>query len=48
MIPPTTPHNAYLLDLLKKMLVYEPSQRISAREALRHPFFHVLLEEDDV
>lgn len=27
------------LDLLKKMLRYDPSQRISAKEALNHPFF---------
>lgn len=47
MIPPTTPHNTYLLDLLKKILVYEPSHRISAREALRHPFFQVAFEEND-
>ena len=28
------------LDLLAKMLQYEPSKRISARLALSHPFFH--------
>jgi len=30
------------LDLLKRMLVYEPSKRISARDALKHPFFDEL------
>jgi len=29
------------IDVLEKMLIYEPSQRISAREALRHPYFAV-------
>ncbi|CAO3617607.1 unnamed protein product [Mucor fragilis] len=38
MIPANNQHNKFLLNLLKKLLVYEPSQRISAREALRHPF----------
>lgn len=28
------------IDLLKGMLTYEPGRRISARMALRHPFFH--------
>ncbi|KAI8050702.1 kinase-like domain-containing protein [Thamnidium elegans] len=46
MIPPTNEHNTYLIDLLKKLLVYEPSQRISARDALRHPFFHMIYDED--
>lgn len=27
------------MDLLSKMLVYEPSKRISARAALEHPWF---------
>eukprot|EP00850_Spirogloea_muscicola_P005207 SM000023S07663 [mRNA] locus=s23:710938:713149:+ [translate_table: standard] len=27
------------IDLLKKMLEYDPSQRVSAKEALRHPYF---------
>jgi len=29
------------VDLLEKMLIYEPAQRISAREALNHPYFSV-------
>lgn len=28
-----------LFDLIYKMLDYEPSQRITLREALTHPFF---------
>lgn len=31
-----------LFDLIKKMLEYEPSQRITLGEALRHPFFNRL------
>jgi serine/threonine protein kinase len=27
------------IDLLKLLLTYNPSERITAREALRHPFF---------
>ena len=29
------------IDLLKRMLVYEPAQRITAREALRHPYLKI-------
>ncbi|GAB0095135.1 uncharacterized protein DMENIID0001_104870 [Sergentomyia squamirostris] len=32
----------HLFDLIKKMLEYEPSQRLSLGEALRHPFFEKL------
>jgi len=28
------------LDLISKMLVFEPSKRISAKQALQHPYFH--------
>jgi serine/threonine protein kinase len=31
------------LDLLKQMVCYEPSKRISARDALRHPYFKDLV-----
>jgi len=27
------------IDLLEKMLAYEPAKRISARVALNHPYF---------
>lgn len=29
----------YLFDLIAKLLAYEPGERISLAEALRHPFF---------
>jgi serine/threonine protein kinase len=30
------------LDLLARLLVYDPTQRISAKQALQHPYFHDL------
>jgi cyclin-dependent kinase 2 len=32
------------VDLLEKMLQYEPSRRISAKQALKHPYFHDIPE----
>ncbi|KAI9267444.1 kinase-like domain-containing protein [Sporodiniella umbellata] len=45
--PPSKTTNARLhfLDLLSSMLAYNPSQRVSAREALRHPFFMTHFDE---
>jgi len=34
------------LDLLQRMLVYEPVQRISAKEAVNHPFFRDLKQQN--
>ncbi|TFK57333.1 Pkinase-domain-containing protein [Heliocybe sulcata] len=49
-LPPQQPHGAALrqrfpyltnagLDLLSKMLTYDPEQRITAEEAMQHPYF---------
>ena len=35
-----------LLDLIKRMLTYDPDQRITARDALLHPFFEVSCVDD--
>ncbi|KAF8329402.1 kinase-like domain-containing protein [Cantharellus anzutake] len=37
-----TAASADALDLLQKMLTYEPSRRVNARDALRHPYFFAL------
>ncbi|KAJ2963440.1 hypothetical protein NQZ79_g1488 [Umbelopsis isabellina] len=44
-IPPSSNLNRQLLELLQKLLMYDPADRISAHEALKHPFFHVQLDE---
>ncbi|KFO98923.1 Mitogen-activated protein kinase 15, partial [Calypte anna] len=36
MLPPSTPQPA--LDLLKKLLVFNPDKRLTAEEALQHPY----------
>lgn len=35
-------------DLLSRMLVIDPEQRISAREAMRHPYFAHWFKEEDL
>jgi len=35
-------------DLIKNLLVVDPSQRLTVKEALDHPFFHVLLWDQDI
>jgi dual-specificity kinase len=34
------------LDLLKKIFVYDPAKRITAKQALRHPWFKETLQDD--
>lgn len=45
-IPPTTTFNKLFLDLLRKIFVYDPKKRITARDALKHPWFAELVEDD--
>ncbi|EMF15118.1 kinase-like protein [Sphaerulina musiva SO2202] len=45
-IPATSQFNKLFLDLLRKIFVYDPRKRITAREALKHPWFDELVEDD--
>ncbi|KAL0225077.1 hypothetical protein RCL1_002989 [Eukaryota sp. TZLM3-RCL] len=36
------------LDLLSQLLIYEPGRRISAKEALNHPYFHDLPNKEQI
>ena len=40
------PFNKLFLDLLKQIFVYDPSARITAKEALKHPWFSASLTDD--
>lgn len=33
------------MDLLSRLLAYDPDHRISAAEALRHPYFNYVVDE---
>jgi len=35
------------IDLLRRMLVYDPTQRISAKAALQHRYFHDLSLDEE-
>ncbi|ERF69981.1 hypothetical protein EPUS_03533 [Endocarpon pusillum Z07020] len=45
-IPNNSPFNKQLLDLLRKIFVYDPKQRITAKQALKHPWFKETMIDD--
>ena len=45
-IPPTTDFNKAFLDLLRKIFVYDPKKRITAKEALQHKWFQESITDD--
>lgn len=45
-IPTNTPFNRQFLDLLQRIFVYDPKNRITAKEALKHPWFKESLIDD--
>ncbi|KAK5637517.1 hypothetical protein RRF57_013232 [Xylaria bambusicola] len=46
-IPATSPFLRLFLDLLHKIFVYDPEKRITARQALAHPWFREAAIPDD-
>lgn len=41
----TEPERGHALDLLRRMLTYVPSHRISAKQALQHPYFDAAFKQ---
>lgn len=42
-----TPDLKLFLDLLRKILVFDPSERITAKDALQHPWFSTPMWRDE-
>lgn len=47
-ISPNTSFNRQFLDLLQRIFVYDPKQRITAKQALKHPWFKESIVDDGV
>lgn len=45
-IPPNSDFNKLFLDLLRRIFVYDPAKRITAHEALLHPWFLEVMRDD--
>jgi len=46
-MPSNTAFSRQFLDLLKKIFVYDPAHRITAKQALQHPWFREVAHPDD-
>ena len=45
-IPAATAFNKQFLDLLKRIFMYDPKQRLTAKQALKHPWFKETITDD--
>ncbi|KAF9000601.1 kinase-like domain-containing protein [Cyathus striatus] len=45
-IPPHDPINRQFLNLVQRLLAFDPAQRITVREALNHPYFSLTIPEE--
>ncbi len=45
-IPANTRFNKLFLDLLQHIFLYDPKSRITAKQALRHPWFKESITDD--
>lgn len=46
-IPQNTVFGRHFLDLLRRIFVYDPADRITAKQALQHPWFEEIATPDD-
>ena len=45
-ITPTDIINKHFVDLVRKLLTFDPMQRITVREALNHPYFQLSIPDE--
>ncbi|KAI0806323.1 CMGC/CLK protein kinase [Irpex lacteus] len=45
-IAPTDSINRHFLDLVRRLLIFDPAQRITVKDALNHPYFSLRIPED--
>lgn len=45
-IPSNCAFNKQFLDLLKRIFVYDPNKRITAKDALKHPWFRETIQDE--